>query len=528
MDILAAALCITAVCVGARIPLVFCKSSDQWLTYLLLRTNSSKPSIDLEIPRAVQGEAIMPYPPLPHFLASRLPERFWKLGAYAITYLSDAIVAFLLFLALMHTLSQSGYSPAEAYACSLAAALSLCCLPSLIPVTSRVRAPNGRALGFLLSTLYFIALWAALHLSPWFVLCALPLAFLIVLASKFALQAVFFFSPLMALFTASPVLLVPPAAVALVSVLRPKSIWASICVDKIVHALRYKVVGSSAEYRNLFPNFLLYFKLLRKDYRWGAMMLRYWSPLLIALVSIPYAFVSLALPLIPQVRAAVFADPVLSFCYFLTLSAGIVFAVTSVGFCRVFGQSERYFEYASPFIILFFVLTLAKAAGAGPALPFFMLGLNVALLLFLHISTNFPYMKRIAQFDFEQDDDLAEVHRYLAGMDGAKVGAVPIKMTYMLMGMAAKDELENISYYHPTIATVPVRISDFRLKRDAFALPFIFVRDPEWVRETFGIDTWVEDTAFTDANAEQPFVQALKKHTPIFTAGKYRVYRIQD
>lgn len=256
------------------------------------------------------------------------------------------------------------------------------------------------------------------------------------------------------------------------------------------------------------------------------MMLRYKSPLLIALASIPYAFFVLATPLFSAARATIFTDPVLSFIYILTLSAGIVFLITSVGVFRIFGQSERYFEYASPFIIMFVVIVMAKLIHVGLILPFFMLGLNIALLLFIHISTNFHFLRKISRFEFSMDEDLNMVHQFLARLDSGNVGAVPIKITHMLMGMAARDGLDNLSYYHPTIATVPVRISDYKIKKEAFANPFLFIKNPEWVRETIGIDTWVEDIAFADLNTNQPFVQALREYEPIWVTKKYRVYRI--
>jgi len=527
MENLIAIFCIFLFSFGLRIPFALEKDTDEWLTYLLLRINRSKKTMDLKIPRAaVKGEAIMPYPQLSHFFASRLPQRFEKIGAYFITYASDTIVAVTLFFCLQHVLTQLGYNHGAAYPISLASGLSLVSLPILLPVKARVKAANGRALGFLFATFYFICLWMTMHVSLWFILCATVFTFLTILASKFALQVVFFFTPLMALLMAAPILLIPLAIVVLTVLVKPRSIWASICVDKITHTLRYKIVGSTAEHRNLFKNFLTYFRLFRSDYRSAALMLRFWSPLLIALTSIPYVFILLTIPLFPSANAMVFNDPILSFSYYLALSATIVFIITSMGIFRVFGESERYFEYASPFVIFFLVGYSATIYRIGPELPFFMLGLNIALLVYIHVSTNFPFLDRLTKFDFSRDKELLTVHRYLSRYENAKVGAIPIKMTYILMGMAAQDNVNTISYYHPTIATVPVKVTDYKLKKNAFTQPFIFTNDPEWVKKTFGIDTWVEDIAFAEANMHEPFVQALRKYKPAYETEKYRIYRI--
>ena len=526
MQTITAILCITAICLGSRLPFAFFNSTDRWLTSLLLTTNSSKRWIDLELPRAVQGKAVMPYPPLVHFLSSRLPRKYWKVGAFLISYLSDAVVAFLLYLGLVAALAGQGFESGQAHVQALIASISFLCLPILLPLTARVKAPNGRALGMLVTTFYFACLWLALHASAWFLLAACLFALLAVLASKFAMQVVFFFSPLLAIFLWSPALIVPPGAILLIVLARPRSIFATLCVDKIVHALRYKIVGSTAENRNLFPNFYKYFSCLFSDYANSARMLRRWSPLLIALVSIPYAFVVLAAPLSPSLREAIFSDSVLTFAYWLIVSATLVFLLTSVGFFRVFGESERYYEYASPFVVFLLMAVLAKAKFLSPGFGLFMLGFNVALVLFLHLSTDFRLLARISRFNFNDDPELRQVHAYLSGLDKAAVGAVPIKLTFMLMNMAAEDNLHGITYYHPTIATVPVRISDYKFKKEAFATPFIFANDPQWVETVLGIDTWVEEIPFSAQNPDQPFIRKLHALRPVFATPRFRVYRM--
>jgi hypothetical protein len=118
------------------------------------------------------------------------------------------------------------------------------------------------------------------------------------------------------------------------------------------------------------------------------------------------------------------------------------------------------------------------------------------------------------------------VHDYLAGLEAATVGALPIKLNYVLMARAMDHKADHLAFYHPNTAPVPVRLSQYRLKRDMMATPFIFINDPHWARQTLGIDTWVEDVAFADANAEQPFIKALRELTPVFETDGFRVYRV--
>lgn len=517
--------CILSFCACSRVFFLMQNATDSWLTYLLLATNRSKPSLDLSMPNSILDNAQMPYPPLIHFLASRGSEKFEKIVAQIISVGSDAATGVALYVGLLYFLPTVGGSDDSVQGYALVSTLAFLCLPILLPVTARIKAANGRPLGLLLCTVFYVIVLFSLNYSARVLVLAILAVYLIVVASKFALQVIFFVTPVLSVLVWSWYPLIPLGFILAHVVCLPKSSVAMLCRDKISHALRYKIAGSTAEHRNIIRNFF-FFTSLGRDYGKSCSLLRRTSPLLIALYSIPYALFVLVAPVVLPDGQSVWSDSVLTYCHHLTLAATLVFLATSTGPLRVFGQSERYFEYVAPWVMLFTAGMMFKFGDPEMVWPVFMLALNILLTAFLHIGTDMSVLRRLGSFHFEGDEDLVQVHDYLSQRGECRAAPVPIKLSYIFMGLAFKEGMEGLRYYHPTMSSYPVPLDNYKEKKELFENPFVFRNSPQWVKRRLGIDVIIEDTTFTQQCMDMDFVVELHKLEPNFVVGRLNVYHI--
>ena len=514
-------------CIVIRLPFALKNPTDGWITYVLIANQKGRRFINLKAPLSVIENGYLAYPPLAHYLVSRFPERMWKTAALGLTYLCDALIAVFLYFVLLFLFERHGLRSDQIGAEAFFLGLIFLSLPILLPVSARVRAPNGRALGFLFTTMFFLFLWLSMYVSWWFVLPAFGVAMLIVLSSKFALQVIFFITPIVALFVWDARLLIPLFLVVLYVLLRPHSVYAYLLRDKIAHSFRYSIKGSTAENRNLFRNFFLFFSSLRKDYLTSCLMLRLRSPLLILLVSLPHVFVVIPMLFFSAGGAAFLEDPVVGFCLYIVIATTIVFAATSVGILRIFGQSERYFEYASPAVMILLAYMLLHLNLLNGVISGFLLVCNFCLLVFLHIATDIPWMHKIGQFQSLYDRDILDTQEYITQFERLNIGTVPTKTAFVFQSMAMKNGLTGLRYYHSIFTPYPVRIDSYKEKLEVMDGPFLFNHTPAWIREKYGIDMIIEDTEFSKDHPEHLFIKELHKQKPAFEAGRLRVFNLK-
>lgn len=321
----------------------------------------SKAWIRPQFEDSVIRDAATFYPPLPACLYARLPERLVVPVGVLSNYSADAISAFLIYALLkLHNL--------DPVASVLSSVLWLS-LPILHPANARLIGLGSRTLGPLLHSIWLLGVYFALqeHSSAGFFVMILFGVF-IILSSQMAFQSMILQATVISLAYFSPLALFSLfLSIAIVLAIGARDFLAF----KLVHIRWYLKHGRI--YLASRNNFIRLFKDLRR--------LRLSSFIYFVGSTTPgvilVGFIGLfpILPALSPSQLPASTTSFVSFCLVVTVAGAFGMLITLIGPFEVFGESERYLEYASPFILMSAIL-LCRRNGLNERL---FIGLTISL-----------------------------------------------------------------------------------------------------------------------------------------------------
>ncbi len=504
-------------------------NSDQWRVRGYIERQRPRRWISFEVPDSVLP-GTRPYPQLVHYLASRFPAPLSTLAAFAMTVLPDVVIAGGVYAAIILELqSLQGISSQAGHEFGLAGSILFLTLPGLVPGESRMCATNGRAFGLLFATAYFCCVAAALQGSPLFWLpIATAIAMLVFLTSQFGMQTVVFFSLLLALFHRDAVPLVPVVATIGIGFLLPSIGIRDIVIGKLNHFIWYNRnrEGTLPAARKALPNVVAFFRALRSDPGRAKKLFLTDSPIIIAVYSIPPLWVLLAATARFGSHELASVSPTTHFSMMMVLASGCLFVLTCHERLSIFGQAERYFEYAAPMICVCLAV-VGASHGVITAQGMFLLAIAqgcVIALLYLLMDQSFVHRMK---WGLANSPEVTELTSFLKDLPGeVRAATLPIKLPDLLFVHTSEGDRRKVKYYHRLVLEPDKRVEGYRrFEVDAEELQ-VFRGPPQEIAGKYDINTVIADTRWMKMKEENEFVRGLRELQPVFANQNYQVYRL--
>ena len=523
MEELALAILLAALGFLLRALFVLGRSTDEWMTWWLIHQQRDRPLHYGVRGSLIEGE--FGYARLQYLLLSRLPQRLWgPLGNLSNVLYDCAAIAMVWVLAAALLATHGLDAPVAGLAPAVWVALLFATMPILMPPTGRLTGIKSRTLGALLSLVYFACLGGAWGgTSAWLYAAAVASGVLVVLSSAMALQNIAFVSLCLSLFTLDPVPFAVFLATLGVGVLLPGAGVRTVLRFKWIHYRWYlqNYQGTGASERNRPRDLLRLPRLLRERPMEFLNQVFRRQTLLILLHSAPALFVLLALLLgHPDLLGELKADPVTRYCAGIVAATLVVVLLTSTRPLLFLGQSERYFEYAAPYLALLVVVAAVRTE-ASP-------GLLIGLLLFqvTSVLASFctvmvrEFVAATRPVSSPGDSELVEFLKELPGE--LRILTIPIKYGWAL---ASRIEDPRVRFYHMFVAG-PGGNFDYMnrdLARYSWPRP-----DLEHFRDSYGVNTIVVRKQEAEDAARGGLAYPLREEDRLFENGTYAVYRLPE
>ncbi len=354
------------------------------------------------------------------FLISKLQQNKWMKVSSYLNFLFDLAVAFGVFFIVKYFLELpteefSILSPASW------AALIYLTTPVLMPINGRIMGgPKARSFGGMLAFLYFLTLYATIHIDPFYIILASLLIYITILSSVFATQAIIIFTICLALFYTSLILLIPMIFLILLYF---------VPSFRVTNIVNYKIAHFRYFYNNIDAmavsdrNSLKYYKELfsfKKNINFGLLYYDKIAPFILV-HSFPVFFI-----FIVYVVSFENINPFVTYSYFIVLASLITFILTSIKPFVMIGQAERYFEFSAAFATIFLIYFCKNEQ---ILFILFVIQLCFVLINYLYINRN-PIKKEL---QFPHPKELKDVADFLMGLNQDINGlGIPLKITRSL------------------------------------------------------------------------------------------------
>jgi len=522
---------LAALGLALRLPTAVNPSTDNWSVLAKIANQRGRRWLTYAYPDSLIP-GIHAYPILIHYFVAKLPRRFWFGAGLALVLISDVLMSFALYAFLRYWLPEIRPLPSgEVRWLAFLASAAFVSTPLLVPVTARMRAANARAPSLLLVTGYLLALGAATLRGEgsWLLPCV-SFGLLSILASSFATQVLIGFSLVIALAAWSPWPLLALAATLAIAWYIPVLGARAVLFFKVNHSLWYlrnRAKVTMVANRNLLRNALRTPVLLFRDPVQGRRLLFREAPLWIVAYSLPLLWLVLAQLADGEWRALASDNPVLLFSLWCTLAAAVCFFLTSSGPLTVFGQAERYFEYAIP------MLTVLAAAyvtqyGLSPDRIFVpLLIANIAIIGLVQVFSENVNVRMLTR-GCESERAEKDVARFLAGLPApVRVATLPIKLAQLFSYYTRGAAPGQLAYYYRFVVD-PTRKIDRAMyfDRDTSELD-VFSGAPEGIKEQYAMGWIVADKSFLkNRRGNSSFIQALEKYPIVYENERYVVYQL--
>ena len=377
-------------------------------------------------------------PVLYHYLVSFLPERcITSKTLRVINCLYDFGTMMILYLYLHATF---GDSYIEAFGNSLTmgffVAATLCLSPALIPLNSRTRGGGARTMGLFLCTMYFLALYEITNeYDPLLMIVCVISLLALLFSGQFGHQVAVFGTIVFSLITLEYISTIPLAIFICICTLVSKDLSAFFWCKFLAHFRYYTstMKGTLVEDRknnllNLpFKNNFPFFDKSR------IRIFIYLSPI--------YFLPCIYLATIYSGTSVFFTDiseSFIQYCQYLSLSLIIIGFITFLYPFSVFGQSERYLEFATPFSLVSFLYML-NGSNAVELLVLFSL-----LISFFHL-----FLLNRKSKDSSSPDLMDSEKVFIEQLGDATILVSPYKRTFDCFETSS----EKIRYFIPLINT---------------------------------------------------------------------------
>lgn len=463
------------------------------------------------------------YPSLPHYIVSWFPRKIWPLIGRALNIGYDLLTVIIVYFLAVFVFSKQPSLVTNQPILSAAGWVGLlyATAPTMFPITARLKAMGGRTMGPLLTTIYFIFVGAGLLSGhAIYFLLAFPFGILTILASIFGFQVLAAFSFLVSLFVWSPWPIVLFVSVVLVGIILP-----GLDIKKLLtaHVTSYRWYLKSIDknspmaernrwrnYKNLWhdlkTNPLKGFQTIFQDTSW-----------FIGLYSLPLLPVLICwLAFFPTARQFVAASATSWYFMAIILSGLVVFVLTSFRPLSIFGQAERYLEYATPAFVLLFVMLGIHLQSYKALLAMFVLNIFFIIINFIAVMGESYW----AQLFAKAPVPLMECVEALQKISEPRILTIPSAHTYLI---AAYLDHPKAQYHHDWIVE-PHKGYQYMLDERPV---FQFSRpDFDYFISKYGVNTVVVKKRYLEKALKFGIQYSFTPYHLLFENEEYAVYSL--
>lgn len=446
------------------------------------------------------------YPTLAHSLVSLFPQEKWRLAGKSLNIGYDLVLVLLAWVVAgaLFPMRDGGFDPRVLSAALVATS------PVLLPITSRVKSMGGRTLGCLFAFGYFNALWFGMNGHVVLGLVMGVVCFLLaVLTSKFALQAVLFTTPFVALLSWDPFPLLVLGISVPAAFFVPGLGLRDVLSFMFAHSrwyLRNMDTGTTASARNRLGDILSLPHMFRanKDVFFGILFRR--SSYFIALYSFPLVWFVLIWTLGGEGRSYV------TYAAHLSLAACCVFLLTSLRPLLFLGQAERYLEYVVPFAAIVVSACLESSlisSNAALSILFFQVAMSLVNCIYSHHGG-------VKQAVSATGSGAAQ--QFVDGYEDLSILTIPTKLAFDFSTMQGKNR-----FYYRAINTPD---NGLLYKEDDYAWFEMPRGDLSHFRDKYGIDTVVASKPFLVKASARDVDYGLDRYPVMFEDEEFLVVSI--
>ena len=432
-----------------RLPFTLSDTSDYYSSLIILdmlKGGYTTKNFENSIMEGSSG-----YPALAHYLLSLFPEKLWGLAGLWLNIVYDIISILFLYLITTYLGLNQFFSNYHLFTPAFYVALLFSTTPTLFGSKARLMNFGGRTFGLFFSILFFVLIGIALiEKSPLTYLLASIPVILITISSQFALQNITFISIFLSIIYLSPgpilTIILSIGTGYIIPQLKIKEFWYfkrdhynfyAHFVDKGTTATGRSLFGLSTFKKLSLSDIKTSFELLLNNYpKIGLLVLLLENPIIIASILL------FAMP--GQKISYINSNPYLGYIVAIILSTFVVFVITSVGIFRIFGQSERYFEYASPWLALVFVY-LSAHAGSPERINLALLLINLAMNSFLFFIAQQGQIRKKYFLKLPEIEDLMSFLKN--SVNEKKILVLPVKKAFELGHFAISMQTRHKFYY---------------------------------------------------------------------------------
>jgi hypothetical protein len=377
-------------------------------------------------------------PILYHYIVSFLPERYISSRTLRMINCVYDFGTIMIFYGYIHTMFGQFFIKLFGNNFSLAFVVGgiLCFLPALIPLNSRTRGGGARTMGLFLCVIYFLGLHEFYHGNFIFygITCVI-LLFLLLYSGQFGHQVATFGTVTLSFISLEFVYLIPIIVYTLVCTFLSRNLRSYFWCKFLAHYRYYTSVMKGTIVEDRKKN-LLNLPLRDNSFAIDKTKIRtfiYLSPLYF-LPCMYFSTIYACYSLFSLPEGPIF----IVFCQYLSMSLLIVAFITFWYPFSVFGQSERYLEFATPYSLV----TLLYFTSQSSALVVFIAFSLVVSIFHLFL------INRKGKIN-TSDELTADEKEFVKNIKNAAILVSPYKRTFDCFDGASK----NTNYFMPLINT---------------------------------------------------------------------------
>ena len=510
-------------------------SSDNVGSYRLTSAQRGRRWLTFDVSHSL-FDGTYAYPPLVYWVVSRFSPARWTAIRYWLNFAADGATALLVWGAIRTLLPEAGHE--VAFLLAVAVGLN----PLLLPLVehARITAPNARALGLLLNTLWTGLLLHLLTVANWRLgIVLIPLAWMIILTSQFGMQVMVGTSGVLAILMRTPVPLLMTATAVILGSLVPGLGVREVLRHKLAHWRWYLRV------QRTIVN-VVSLRARPWTARVAAMGHLFRAPLAnghalgTALQTSPWWKVLAGLaPVVVLCAAALrsgaaldrLLEPSGTALAMVCLSGLLLFVLTTWPPLVFLGEAERYIEHTLPA----FVLAGAWMAAGRPehllASSVLALAVTLVILLAQLAHRQWPATSLALTYPSRGYDEERALLRLLIELrTPIRIASVPVKATFLLHDLLLQDlpdGHERVRFYFQHV----LRPGDdrFRYMLDDTTDGYTYLTDDlRGLVARYGINVVLVDSAMLyDRANTAPILEALRARQPMHR-GRLVAYSLHD
>lgn len=518
-------LLVISVAVGVRLLFLVTADSDCYSHYWMLHNRKRNKNKWSDFVQDAVFEGYRGYPSLPHIVVLLFPEKYWLLVGKLLNIVYDILSVIVVYFGAIYLFNILGVRNTTAcinYTVSLFA-LS----PILHPTTARLKALGGRTFGSFVWLLFALVLGAYFVSGSWYILLlTLPLGWIIILSSQFAMQNMIFVTLIVSGFYADFIAPLFLLGIFITGYFLPGFEIKHFYIRKLDHYkwyFRNYRKSTTASQRNKIKDIFLYPLYLFIKPKHFIMLTFRKLTYVIAAYSVP-VLVVLLYWIVQDVDSLqlFYENKVVHYLYTIMLASVIIFMLTSIKYLSFLGQAERYFEYSIFAIVALFVYYFDASGMVTPQFYYSILLVQILVIIINNIFSNFgTFSKSI--LNNQEDDDFVALLSCLKKINGATILAIPTKWNFKIA--AGLRECSKNRYYFDNITRYN-KIDGLKYMEDEHIVLHYPRSDFKYFKKTYGITLVVIDKVMQKRALKQGIDYDFDSYESVFENARYALYSI--